>query len=65
MNPFTKLLEFPFVICNICCFAYIAKKIEPHLKKHHKGIGATVIRKIAKQVQDIPGIIVNERELLT
>lgn len=65
MDPFVKLPEFPFVICRICRFAYVANEIEPHLKKHHKGIEAAARREIANQVQNIAGIIENQRGLST
>jgi hypothetical protein len=65
MLPFIKLTEFPFVICTVCRYAYVTKEVEPHLKKHHKGIKAAARREIAQQVEDLPGMIEDRRGLLT
>jgi hypothetical protein len=65
MLPFIKLPEYPFVICTICHYAYVTKEVEPHLKKHHKGIKAATRRDIAQQVRDMPGMIEDRRGLLT
>jgi hypothetical protein len=45
--------------------AYVTKEVEPHLKKHHKGIKAATRREIAQQVKDLPGMIEDQRGLLT
>jgi hypothetical protein len=65
MLPFIKLTDFPFVICLVCRYAYVTKEVEPHLKKHHKGISIAARRGIIQQVKDLPGMIEDRRGLLT
>jgi hypothetical protein len=47
MLPFIKLAEFLFVICSVCRYEYVTKEVEPHLKKHYKGIKVATRRDIA------------------
>ena len=64
MELFIKLPKFLFIICKNCRFAYVANDIDPHIKLHHKGIGAPARKAIVQQVGSIPGIIKKQEELL-
>jgi hypothetical protein len=52
------------IACKVCRYAYVTKEVDPHLKKHDKGIKAAARREIAQQVKDLPGMIENQRGLL-
>ena len=63
LHPFVKLPEYPFVICKICQYAYIANEAETHLRRHHRGMGKGARSKVIYEVKAIPGIIRSQERL--
>ena len=64
LYPFVKLPEYPFVICKICQYAYIANEVETHLRRHHRGMGKGARSRVVYEVKAIPGIIRSQERLI-
>ncbi|KAM7188699.1 Protein of unknown function (DUF3505) domain containing protein [Rhypophila sp. PSN 637] len=63
MEPFVHLPEYPFVICQTCGYACVANEVATHLGKQHHEIEPKERSRIAKLVEEIPGIIPNQAGL--
>lgn len=63
MEPFLYDNRYPFVFCQECRWACIAKEVETHLAKNHTRIQPLTRRAIAQKVQSIPGLIQDQAEL--
>lgn len=63
MEPFLYDDRYPFVFCQECRWACIAKEVETHLAKNHTTIQPSTRRAIAQRVQSIPGLIQDQAEL--
>ncbi|KAK4206214.1 hypothetical protein QBC37DRAFT_445140 [Rhypophila decipiens] len=63
MEPFVYLPEYPFVICHTCRYACVANEVNTHLRKQHTEIKPSERSRIARLVEEIPGIIPNQAGL--
>ncbi|KAK3896635.1 hypothetical protein C8A05DRAFT_20434 [Staphylotrichum tortipilum] len=63
MEPFVYMPEYPFVVCTECQFACVAAEVPSHLRTKHRHIQATERSRIAKIVDNIPGITRRQDQL--
>lgn len=63
MEPFICLHEYPFAICKECKIACGPNEIASHLRSKHSSVKLSEWLLIAKYVEEIPGIIKQQREL--
>src|SRR5205814_8344523 len=64
MEPFVHLPDLNIVICKDCKFACIAAEVRSHLQTRHKAIRLERRRAIEQEVEQIPGIIRSQADLL-
>lgn len=64
IGPFIYLTDHPIIVCKQYHFASIAQEAGSHLKAEHPGITAEERKSIIAAIQDIPGLIQDQAELL-
>jgi hypothetical protein len=64
ISPFVQLRGYPFVVCTTCEFPCVGGQVATHLRKYHATIPSDKRQKITKDIQAIPGIVVNQADLV-
>lgn len=63
MEPFIHDKRYPFIFCQECQWACIAKEVNAHLARNHPSIQASTRRAIRTAVESIDGLIQDQAEL--
>ena len=63
MEPFIYNSQYPFVFCQECKYACIAKEVSTHLASAHATIQPATRKAIAQEVQRIPHLIESQAQL--